>query len=331
ISCFMAGVQNVVAPQGTALTANHARILKSYVDEVVLCFDSDNAGQNATIRSLDSLLAWGLAIRVATVPAPHDPDSFIKHFGGEAFQKLTGNAEGFFDFYLNRLCATNDTATDKGRVAILQSMAEAVRKTGNAVLLDKYAQKTAMRLSVSADSVRAEFRKYSPAGSVEAESESDPEEEAETTPPSPQELMFIKVLLHDDAHIGWAREILNLEWITHRGLREIVAHCFELRQSGEWINVAAFLTQLEKAESRRLLAQALADERPVEEPERILKGFAAKQGVVEFLRDKFIERQFVLLNQQMGNPDLPENELHALWKKKQDLVELKKKPFDRLQ
>ena len=75
IACFMAGVTNVVAPQGTALTADHARILKRYVDEVVLCFDSDNAGQNAAVRSLDSLLASGLAIRVATVPAPHDPDS----------------------------------------------------------------------------------------------------------------------------------------------------------------------------------------------------------------------------------------------------------------
>src|SRR5437660_1492987 len=70
IACFMAGVQNIVAPQGTAFTPDHARILKRYVDEVVLCFDSDTAGQNAAVRALDSLLASGLAIKVATVPAP---------------------------------------------------------------------------------------------------------------------------------------------------------------------------------------------------------------------------------------------------------------------
>src|SRR6185369_6848502 len=126
IACFMGGVQNVVAPQGTAFTPDHARILKRYVDEVVLCFDSDNAGQNAAIRVLDSLIASGLAIRVATVPAPHDPDSFIKEFGGAAFQGLIHKAEGFFDFYLNRLCASNDTSTDKGRLTIVKSMAEAV-------------------------------------------------------------------------------------------------------------------------------------------------------------------------------------------------------------
>ena len=59
IACFMNGVQNIVAPQGTAFTDQHARIIKRYANEVVLCFDSDNAGQNAIVRSLDHLLASG--------------------------------------------------------------------------------------------------------------------------------------------------------------------------------------------------------------------------------------------------------------------------------
>src|SRR6516162_5003027 len=133
IACFMGGIQNVVAPQGTAFTDQHARILKRYVNEVVLCFDSDEAGQNAAVRSLDHLLASGLAVRVAIVPAPHDPDSFIKANGSGAFRKLIESAEGFFDYYLKRLCATNDTSTDKGRQAVLQGMAEAVHKTHNSV------------------------------------------------------------------------------------------------------------------------------------------------------------------------------------------------------
>src|SRR5581483_701310 len=123
IACFMAGVQNIVAPQGTAFTDQHSRILKRYVNEVVLCFDSDEAGQNAAVRSLDHLLASGLAVRVAVVPAPPDPDSFIKKFGGEKFQELVKNAEGFFDYYLNRLCKQNDANSDKGRISILRAMA----------------------------------------------------------------------------------------------------------------------------------------------------------------------------------------------------------------
>ena len=158
IACFMAGVQNVVAPQGTAFTSDHARILRRYVEEVVLCFDSDEAGQNAAVRSLDNLLASGLAVRVALVPAPHDPDSFIKASGAAAFKQLIERAEGFFDYYLNHLSARNDVTADQGRLAVLRGMAEAVHKTGNTVLVDKYAQKTALRLGVTPDAVRAEFR-----------------------------------------------------------------------------------------------------------------------------------------------------------------------------
>src|SRR5262249_23124882 len=136
IACYMSGTRNIVAPQGTAFTPDHARILKRYVDEVVLCFDSDTAGQAAAVRVFDSLLASGLAIRVATVPAPHDPDSFIKEHGGSAFAELIQRGPGFFDWYLGRLSAANDLATDKGRLAVLEAMSEAVLKTGNQVLIE---------------------------------------------------------------------------------------------------------------------------------------------------------------------------------------------------
>src|SRR6266571_1665896 len=187
IACYMAGVQNIVAPQGTAFTADHARILKRYVEEVVLCFDSDDAGQNAAVRALDHLLAVDLAVRVAVMPAPHDPDSLIKASGGEAFKKLIERAEGFFDYYLNRLCATNVVTTDKGRLAILGGIAEAVHKTRNVVLIDKYAQKTALRLGVSPDAVRAEFRKLTPRRVGPPEETSEPEESMPHQPLRTQE------------------------------------------------------------------------------------------------------------------------------------------------
>ncbi|MEI9865709.1 MAG: toprim domain-containing protein [Limisphaerales bacterium] len=194
IACFMAGVQNIVAPQGTAFTEQHARILKRYTNEVVLCFDSDNAGQNAAVRALDHLLASGLAVRVAVVPSPHDPDSFIKANGGEAFNQLVKSAEGFFDYYLKRLCETNDANSDKGRLLILKSMAAALHKTDNAVLIDKHTQKTALRLGVSVESVRAEFKKNSasqPTSRADTEESFESAESAiASSPPTPLESQF---------------------------------------------------------------------------------------------------------------------------------------------
>ncbi len=78
ISLFEAGITNVVAPQGTAFTENQARILKRFVDEVVLCFDADAAGKKAAERSLDALLSAGLNMRVIQLPAGEDPDSLVR-------------------------------------------------------------------------------------------------------------------------------------------------------------------------------------------------------------------------------------------------------------
>jgi DNA primase len=204
IACFMGGVQNIVAPQGTAFTDQHARIIKRYADEVVLCFDSDNAGQNAAVRALDSLLASGLAVRVAVMPPKDDPDSFIKAHGGEAFRELIKNSDGFFDYYLKRLCTTNDITTDKGRLVVVKEMSEAVRKTGNPVLIDKYAQKTALRLGVTPEATRTEFSKTKTEPVAMApddeyfDSAAAETEEAIPRPTTPELWLLKLVLRHDD-------------------------------------------------------------------------------------------------------------------------------------
>jgi len=209
IACFMAGVQNIVAPQGTAFTADHGRILKRYANEVVLCFDSDNAGQNAAVRSLDALLGSGLAVRVAVMPAPHDPDSFIKERGGEAFAALIKDALGFFDYYLERLGSQNDIGTDRGRQVVLRSMAEALHKTGSAVTIDAFAQKTALRLGVMPEAVRAEFKRLKqarPGFQPAAAEPGQPDEGDEHHMPAPtlHEGWLLKLLLMHEVFVPWA-------------------------------------------------------------------------------------------------------------------------------
>jgi DNA primase len=325
IACFMAGVTNVVAPQGTALTADHARILKRYVDEVVLCFDSDTAGQNAAVRSLDSLLASGLAIRVATVPAPHDPDSFVKEFGGPAFAQLIEKARGFFDYYLDRLCVLHDAASDRGRRAIVQAMAEAVHKTGNDVLMDTYAQKTALRLGVAAQAVRNEFNKSS--GSRVVDVEESVEASAPTAPrPSQPELWLLRFLLESDDYVSWIASYLELDWLMHPMVREIVARRFAAEASHAWPGLAPWLTQLDNPEWQNLITEILSDSRP-SPVEKNLKGLPTRDSTLKILRDKYIERQLAALNQRLNAPDLKEDEQRRVLTQMQSLRQLKKQPL----
>jgi DNA primase len=322
IACFMAGVQNIVAPQGTAFTDQHARILKRYVDEVVLCFDSDEAGQNAAVRSLDHLLASGLAVRVAVVPAPHDPDSFIKANGGEAFRRLVESADGYFDYFLNRLCAQNETSTDKGRNIILREMAEAVRKTGSAVLVDTYAQKTALRLGVSPEAVRAEFKKI-PVTKTAA-TENEPEvfpEEAETSRPSDKEFWLLKLLLLHDDLVPWASLHLDVDWILHPLARQIVARRLAAQKNESWKNLAALLDECETPEMRSLITEAVAEDRKIPNPEQQLADVALK------LRNQFLDRQIASLAQKASQPGMTEAEQNALLQEREKLRGQKRSPL----
>jgi DNA primase len=322
IRCHIAGIQNVVAPQGTALTADHARILKRYAGEVVLCFDADNAGQNAAERSLDSLLAAGLAIRVAVMPAPHDPDSYIQEAGAEAFRRLIQGAPGFFDYYLDRCCTRHNVATDRGRLAVARSLGEALHKTGSAVLIDTYAQKTAQRLGISPDAVRQEFRRlHAGFKPVQDTGAGEPEEAAALAPPPSLEMWLLRLLLLDDEMAGWLCQHLELEWLQHPQIKQVVAQRLEAHQAGQWQGVASWLGQLQNPDLRQLIAAAVSESRPIPQPQQQIA------DLVRRLRDQSLDRQLAETTRQMADPSATDEERILLLVRQRDLRDRKARPL----
>ena len=98
IGLFQAGITNVVASLGTALTEHQARMIKRYTKKVILCYDSDNAGQNAAMRGMEILRNQGLDVRIMHVTDGKDPDEFIKQKGKDEFIKLVENAYHYGDY-----------------------------------------------------------------------------------------------------------------------------------------------------------------------------------------------------------------------------------------
>ncbi len=150
ITAFEAGVQNVIAPQGTAFTPGQARILKRYVEEVILCFDSDAAGQKATERSLPALLNENLGIRVAVLPSGEDPDSLIRTRGAEAFSACMESAADFFDFQREKLSREAGFDTPRGRSSAARKLAEGLGWLKDPVLRDLHIQRQSALLGVGA-------------------------------------------------------------------------------------------------------------------------------------------------------------------------------------
>ena len=103
ISLYKCGVKNAVACMGTALTINHAKDLKRFADKVILCFDGDNAGKKATLRSIDILVNAGLNVYVVTIPNGHDPDEYINLFGKSEWDNLMTTSLYWVEFLIKDL------------------------------------------------------------------------------------------------------------------------------------------------------------------------------------------------------------------------------------
>jgi DNA primase len=320
IAIYMAGIQNVVAPQGTAFTAEHAAILKRHVKEVVLCFDSDGAGQKATVRVLDFFIASGLAIRVAKVPSPHDPDSYIKDFGAAAFLELIQKAEGFFDYYLAWLCSNNDINSDLGQQTVVRAMAEAVQKTTDLMLLDKYARKTAARLGVSPANAVAQFKKPTHAPIVRQDDQPTAGEEMVPERPNQNEFWLLKLVFLDDELIPWVAEQIDLAWIQNATVRKILEAGIYPDAEGHTMPAAGVLNALEDQHAQSLLSEALAEDREIKNRLQQLTDLITR------LRNAFLDKQITQLVAKASLPETPPEESQRLLEEQLKLREIKRRP-----
>lgn len=328
ISCYMAGVKNIVAPQGTALTNDHARTLKRYVEEVILCFDADKAGQNAAIRSLEPLLEAGLAIRVVNVPSGKDPDEFIKEQGGEAFAALVQKAEGFFDYFLKLLCNRNDLSSDKGRLTVIRELGEALAKTKNAVLIDTYSQKTALRLGVAPEAVRAELKKFRPIVRREDDyaddiaGETTAVEEQPIAPPSAHEAQLLRILLIHEEHLPFAASHLDVEWILHPVVRRLAEQRLEMHKKETWQDTRHFFAQFgADPAAQDFLSELLASGQTVPHADKQL------HDVILHLRNDYMRGELQRVSHQLAHPDATDEQVSDLLTRQRNLLALRREPL----
>ncbi len=259
ITAFEAGVQNVVAPQGTAFTEMQARKLKQYCDEVVLCFDADAAGEKAAERSLAALLAANVSVRVATMPAGEDPDSLIRGQGADAFRERIAAAKDYFDFVLDREAAKPEFKTPRGHVAAARKLAGAISLVTDAMLRDTIINNTAMRLAMRPE----EFARLLSAPKPEAPDEVilSPDV-AQPIQLDPTMRLLCIVALRDETARAWLLEESWTEMLDDEPNGELLAKILasEIRPNDQ-SSIGYFLTTLSAAEEAAV-ADLLAEKMP---------------------------------------------------------------------
>lgn len=149
IALHQAGITNVVATLGTALTPDHVRTFRRYVTKVVLLFDPDEAGVRAALRSLDLFVNSGLGVQVVSLPAGEDPDTFIRSQGPEVFAHLQAQAPSLLDFAIEHSLKRADAAVIEDRIRSVDEILRILQKTSNRLEKEEYIKRVAERLGVN--------------------------------------------------------------------------------------------------------------------------------------------------------------------------------------
>ena len=156
---YQAGFRSVVASCGTALSPLQAQQLKRFTGKVILSFDPDAAGQGATAKSCEMLVAEGFEVNVAILPQGQDPDMFVRTQGREGYAQRLKQSRPYLEYLLDRAAAGHDLQTDEGRVRFLMEMLPIAGRIPDATMRDRFADRLAFKARVTDEVVRAEIRK----------------------------------------------------------------------------------------------------------------------------------------------------------------------------
>jgi DNA primase len=155
------GVENLVASLGTALTEAQARLLRRYMarPQVIVNYDPDTAGQAATTRSFETLLAQGFKINVLQLPGGLDPDEFVRERGVAAYRALLPTTTPYLDYVVDRAMASRDTTRPSGKADALNDVLPFIAQIENQLERVEYARRAAERMGIDEDILRKELRR----------------------------------------------------------------------------------------------------------------------------------------------------------------------------
>jgi DNA primase len=154
LALYQAGVRHVVATCGTAMTSGHVKLLRRYAEKVYTLFDSDSAGNKATLRAMELVLDENLPAFVVELPAGDDPDSYIRSEGSDAFAARLKGARPIFDYFFRELLKETDTRTVAGKVAVVEKLAPRLMKIANTIERELYIREIARVLGVNERSLQ---------------------------------------------------------------------------------------------------------------------------------------------------------------------------------
>ena len=254
---YQAKVKNLVASLGTAFTHEHVRLLKRYTNNVVIVFDSDEAGQGAALRSLNLLIEEEMNVKIADLRKGFDPDSYVRKYGAEEFLNRVKAAKTLFDYKLDLLLLKFDKESPEGKAQIAGMMLEMIGRFKNAILRTTYIKKLSEALSIAEETLIFELKKINPSTQFfgkTGKSASFPKVYKKT---KAAEKMLVSLMLENGEFIEQLKEKMHYSEFTDPTVRKIAMYLY---QSSKDVQPAAILKNLNDEEVSSFICNLLVSD-----------------------------------------------------------------------
>ena len=307
-------IENAVASSGTALTPDHARLLRRYAPKTILIFDGDTAGATAAMRGIGSLFEVGLEVRVVTLPEDHDPDSYVRAHGPDGLLRLTENAAPAIDFLIEQFAQRDDLSTVDGKTRTANALAELIgRITDDALkqfLIKDIAEKIGIDEEILIRIAQTQRRSTRPQNG-------QPEPESYDTRPRSERELLTFLMQHPETTDSVFKQI-SPDNFTNSAYRQIATLIARNRQQKQSIEAAHLIDQCSDALLCRILTD-LSLETGIENPNIDIP----IQDYIHKFQLKSLESEIELLENQLRQPLSPD-ELHATLEKHRHLTAQRK-------
>ncbi|SFL32645.1 DNA primase [Pelosinus propionicus DSM 13327] len=265
ITAYAFGIRNVVASLGTAFSPEQAKLLLRNAKDIFFAYDSDAAGQNATMRALAILRNLGANVRVILIPDGKDPDEFIRKHGAEAFQSLIAEASDILEYQIKQAFQSIDYSGLEGKVAVVSKIVPILAEADNAVEVNAHIASISQTLAIDESAIRSEVRKFlfqqqkdknvnkgkNISNMLVVKQPSIALEQAESH--------IIRLMCGNSSLIPYIKEKLSIEEIQGENRREIINLIFKEYNMGKDITDTAWTMMLSEAANAELSHIMLID------------------------------------------------------------------------
>lgn len=274
ISLHQADFSNAVATLGTALTPEHAKLISRYTAEVVLCYDSDGAGQKATASAMELLRAVKLRTRVLTVPGAKDPDEFIKKKGRVAFENLINSSENAVLYKISKLKEQYSVDILEEKIELTNKMAEVFAAVENPIEQEVLIRDSAKELGISPETIFSQVKLLQ--HNKEKKEQSKAVKAAMKNAVGPKnslphrEGLLASLIAGDERVYAEMKDQVQPGFFTSSACRAFIREVYQLRQKGLKIDSAVVISSLPPEDAQEL-AGIFTDEKPYDDPVRAAK------------------------------------------------------------